>query len=247
MSHQLYEGRIFHKRFTPQEHQFIYPFFLLDIDVAQLASLKGKLFGYDRFNLFSFSTKDHFGKSKDFYQNIVALLEQYGVEATQKMRFLTLPRMVNFVFNPISILILFDECSRPTQMFVEVHNYNGGRIVYPVVLEALSLTRYRGEVAKDMYVSPFLKRDGVYHFGLRVEEGRLLIGITLYEEGKKKLIASFDGEARPFHSRSLLKLFARHTFLTLWVVTRTLWQSLRLMRKGIKSHPVTHQDQIRRV
>ncbi len=51
------------------------------------------------------------------------------------MRFLTLPRVLNFVFNPISVLVLFDEESNPRHILAEVHNYNGGRVVYCVKLE----------------------------------------------------------------------------------------------------------------
>jgi DUF1365 family protein len=246
MSHFFYEGEVYHKRFSPKEHEFTYPFFLLDIDVSRLGELKNRLFSFDKFNLFSFSPKDHFGKSKNFHVNIAETLRAFNLEVTQNMRFITLPKIFNYVFNPISILMLFDENNHPSDMLVEVHNYNGGRVVYPIKLEATSTTNYKGSVLKDMYVSPFLKRDGLYKFVVSMSDERLSISITLYEDNKKTLIASFSGVAKEFSAKSVMGLFCRHTFLTFFVVTRTLWQSFRLWLKGMKFVSVTTQDKVRR-
>jgi len=135
IQHNYLDGSIFHKRFHPKNHNFKYKFFMMDIDLNSFESLnKNKLFSYNSFNLFSFFTKDHFGKSEDFLKNVDELLNKYKIEKTSKMRFITLPRILGFVFNPISVLILFEK-NKPTFMFAEVHNYNGGRVVYPVELK----------------------------------------------------------------------------------------------------------------
>ncbi len=240
MSHLLYEGEVYHKRFIPKVHEFTYPFFLLDIDPTKLASLGSKLL---RFN-----PRDHFGESEDFSQNIEELLEKFGIErkSVATMRFLTLPRMFNFVFNPISILVLFDASQTPTQMLVEVHNYNGGRIVYPVTLSHESGTKYSGSVFKDMYVSPFLKRDGLYKFVVDYTSEHLNLSITLYEENQKTLIASLKTAARSYTTQSARAIFFRHLFLTFRVVTRTLWQTIRLRLKGLAFTNPQPQDQLRR-
>ena len=246
MSHMFYEGEVYHKRFSPKVHEFTYPFFLLDIDVTKLEELQNRFFSISKFNIFSFSPKDHFGTSKNFYCNVVSILNEFDMQTTKKIRFLTLPKIFNYVFNPISILILFNEDESPKEMLVEVHNYNGGRVIYPVQLEATSKTRFKGSVAKDMYVSPFLKRDGVYKFTLSIEEESFSIKVLLDEDDEKKLIASFKGSQKEFSAKSVMSLFCKHTFLTFWVVTQTMWQSLKLWIKGIKFMSVTAQDQIRR-
>ena len=240
MSHLLYEGEVYHKRFIPKVHEFTYPFYLLDIDLRDIASLGSKLL---RFN-----PRDHFGESDDFAQNVDELLEKFDIkrESVASMRFLTLPRMFNFVFNPISILVLFDTSQVPTQMLVEVHNYNGGRIVYPVKLSHESGTKYSGSVFKDMYVSPFLKRDGLYKFVVDYTNEHLNLSITLYEENQKTLIASLKTSAQAYTKESARAIFFRHLFLTFRVVTRTLWQTLRLRLKGLAFTNPTPQDQTRR-
>lgn len=245
MSHRFYDGEVFHKRFKDAEHKFTYGFFMLDIDVSSLQTLKNKLFAYDALNLFSFKPKDHFGSRENFRENIDELLHKFQLHATPKMRFLTLPRVLNYVFNPISILVLFDG-ERATQMMVEVHNYNGGRIVYPVTLEQKSPTQYSGEADKDMYVSPFLKRDGIYKFTLEYTAEKIAITIVLYEDGIKIMMTTFHATAKEFSAKSVLAIFAKHSFLTFKVVTRTLWQSLKLHRLGLKFNSVTPIDQHRR-
>lgn len=205
MSHHFYEGKVYHKRYTPKVHEFTYPFYLLDIDLSLLDRLKNRLFSLEGFNLFSFKSKDHFGKSKDFMQNVETLLGEFGLSSTEKMHFVTLPRVANFVFNPISALILFDN-EKPTHLLAEVHNYNGGRIVYPVILTSKDGKNYVGEVMKDMYVSPFLETSGEYRFLFRHEDDKMSLKVDLYEENEKKLTASFSGHSRPFESKTVAKL-----------------------------------------
>jgi DUF1365 family protein len=245
MSHHFFEGTIYHKRLSPKKHDFKYKFFMLDIDMSSFDKLDNKYFSQNSFNLFSFNTKDHFGESKDFKENVKELLNKYSLQATSKMRFITLPSIVGYVFNPISILILFDK-DTPTHMIAEVHNYNGGRVIYPVKLESNDNKHFKGFSAKDMHVSPFFKREGKYEFYLTYTGNKLNLGIHLFENDKKMLTSTFVGDSLAFNESNIISLFFRHTLLTVLVVTRTLWQSLKLKLKGLKWHSPTEQDQIRR-
>lgn len=247
-THTFYDGTIYHKRFLPKEHSFQYKFFMLDIDIFNLNSLENKYFSNKGFNLFSFKSIDHFGKNKNFLKNVEELLEEFDIPKSNKMRFITLPRILNFVFNPISMLIVFDKDEQtPLYLLAEVHNYNGGRVIYPVKLENRNNNLYKGEVLKDMYVSPFFKRDGNYNFLFRYDKSNVALKIDLFEDGKKKLTASFSGTPMSFDSKNVMKLFLKHTFLTFFVVTRTMWQSFKLYLKGLKFNSVRAQkDKIKR-
>lgn len=245
MSHKFFEGNIYHKRYSPKIHDFKYKFFMIDINISKLDKLENKYFSQNSFNLFSFNTKDHFGESEDFKKNIKNLLKKYDLEATEKMRFITLPRIFGYVFNPISVLILFEN-DKPTNMIAEVHNYNGGRVIYPVKLETKDNKHYKGESLKDMYVSPFFKRDGRYEFDLIYTSNDFSIGIKLFEDGKKMLSSTFVGKSLVFNEVNIISLLFRHTLLTVWVVTRTIWQSLKLKLKGLKYNGPEAIDQTRR-
>lgn len=245
MSHKFIEGTIFHKRVSPKKHDFQYKFFMLDIDMSSFDKLDNDYFSINSFNLFSFNTKDHFGKSKDFKENIRALLKQYSIKASEKMRFITLPSILGYVFNPISVLVLFEK-DVPSYILAEVHNYNGGRVIYPVKLESNDNKHFKGTSSKDMYVSPFFKRDGKYEFDLSYTDDKFSIGVTLFENDEKMLTSTFIGDALVFNKNNIISLFFRHTLLTVWVVTRTVWQSLKLKLKGLKWNKPITQDQIRR-
>jgi uncharacterized protein len=244
MSHQFFEGEVYHKRYLPKIHEFTYKFFMLDLDLSQMSKSNNKMFSFEKFNLFSFKAKDHFGTSTNFLENIDDLLKKFNLSSSEKMRFITLPRTVGFVFNPISLLVLIDD-GKPTYMLAEVHNYNGGRVVYPVKLTEKD-GRFIGNIEKYMYVSPFFGRLGSYEFLLGYENDELSCSVDLYEEGSHKLRAAFKGSALSFTTKNSWRLFARHTLLTVWVVTRTLWQTIRLWVKGLKWHSPTLEDQKRR-
>lgn len=245
MSHLLFEGKVHHTRFHPRKHAFTYPFYLLDIHVQSIHTLKNRLFSLEGFNLFSFKSKDHFGSKSTFSENVEELLENFSIPAAQEMRFLTLPRMFNFVFNPLSVLVLITD-NKPTHMLAEVHNYNGGNIVYPVVLEEDAKGAFHGKIDKDMYVSPFFDPTGEYQFMLDYSAEHISLSIVLLKAEQKMLMASFQAKAVHYSTRALLKVLGQHTFLTFGVVTRTLWQSLKLYLRGLAWHSPREIDQTRR-
>jgi len=245
MSHHYIEGSIFHKRFNPVKHKFTYPFFMLDIDLSQLDTLNSRFFSVNGFNLFSFHSKDHFGDSDDFMVNVHELLKKFDLKPTKQMHFITLPRILGFVFNPISTLVLFNE-GRPVHMLAEVHNYNSGRVIYSLALKHNKHNIYTGSASKDMHVSPFFKRDGDYRFMFEYDHQGARLSVILNENKTRMLISTFTGKKLPFRLTQTLSLFCRHTFLTVWVVTRTLWQSLKLKFKGLKWYSPQPADRIRR-
>ena len=244
-NHKFYEGTIYHKRFHPRVHEFKYNFYLLDIDLNYFQNLKNSFFSINKLNLLSFKTKDHFGKSDNFLENVDELLEKFNIKKTNNMRFLTLPRVLNFVFNPLSALVIFNENNEATHLLAEVHNYNNGRVIYPIILEKKGKS-YTGKVIKDMYVSPFFKTDGVYEFELKYDENKLFLKIDLFEDNEYKLTAIFNSKAKDFNKKSSLNIFFKYMFSTFLVVTRTYFQAIRLFIKGLKIYTPRDQDKERR-
>ena len=199
----------------------------------------------NKLNLLSFKTKDHFGKSDNFLENVDELLEKFNIKKTNNMRFLTLPRVLNFVFNPLSALVIFNENNEATHLLAEVHNYNNGRVIYPIILEKKGKS-YTGKVIKDMYVSPFFKTDGVYEFELKYDENKLFLKIDLFEDNEYKLTAIFNSKVKDFNKKSSLNIFLKYMFSTFLVVTRTYIQAIRLFIKGLKIYTPRDQDKERR-
>ena len=244
-NHNIFEGTIYHKRFLPKKHDFKYNFYLLDMDIFDLKSLENKIFSINKLNFMSLQSSDHFGTSKEFLKNFEELLKKFDLKTTNKMRFLTLPRVLNFVFNPISVLVLFDEENLPTHILAEVHNYNNGRVVYSVPLEKKG-NSYFGIVKKDMYVSPFFQCEGAYEFELKYDENKLFIKIDLYEDEQHKLTAIFNSKAKPYNFKNIVKIFFIYMFSTFLVVSRTFYHAFRLYLKGLKIYFPRDNDKIRR-
>jgi DUF1365 family protein len=141
--------------------------------------------------------------------------------------------------------LLFDDNNQATHLLAEVHNYNNGRVVYPILLEKKG-NSYVGKVKKDMYVSPFFKTDGVYEFQLKYDENKLFLKIDLFEDNEYKLTAIFNSKAKDFNKKSSLNIFLKYMFSTFLVVTRTYIQAIRLFIKGLKIHSPREQDKERR-
>lgn len=232
MSHRFYEGEIFHKRYSPKVHQFTYDYFFLDINLNEIETLHNRAFSVNSLNFMSFYSKDHFGNSGSIVHNAQKVISDLGWEKPHELRFITLPRMANFVFNPISMLLLLDSQKNVTHAIAEVHNYNGGRVLYPMALEMDNKGRYTGNCPKTMYVSPFMGYEGEYHFAIDYTEKHFGLIVELYVDNRPLLLAHFSGGAKPFTTASIRSLLCAHTFLTFFVVTRTLWQTFRLKLKG---------------
>ena len=232
MSHRFYEGEIYHKRFTPKVHQFTYDYFYLDINLNDIDTLHNRVFSIDSLNFMSFYSKDHFGNSESIVHNAHDLINTLGWEEPDELRFMTLPRVAHFVFNPISMLLLLDSQKRLTHAIAEVHNYNGGRVLYPMALEIDSKGRYTGSCPKSMYVSPFMGYEGDYRFVIDYTPQHFGLIVELIHENSPLLLAHFSGSSKEFSTATIRSLLCAHTFLTFFVVTRTLWQTLRLKLKG---------------
>ncbi len=246
MSHQFLTGTIYHKRFMPKTHEFTYKYFLLDIDTSKITSLKNRIFSYNSFNLFSFKSIDHFGKNEDFNENIKELLKNFNLDENSKTRFITLPRIFNHVFNPISCLMVIDKQNNISHALCEVHNYNGGRVVYPVKLTKTNEATYKGKIDKNMYVSPFFDRLGEYEFIFKYTNEKLFIQIDLYEENQKKLTAILNSKPMEFNTKNNLKIFFKYGFTTFIVVLGTMYQALKLYLKKLQIFKPTNEDKIRR-
>lgn len=245
MSHRFYEGEIYHKRFLPKEHVFTYDYFFLDVNVDEIPTLENTLLKTASLGVMGFYPRDHFGTTSNFLCNVHDAISALGWETPSQIRFLTLPRIFNFVFNPLSLLLLLDDRGVPTHCIAEVHNYNSGRVLYPMVLDTRDNTCY-GTCPKSMYVSPFMGYEGLYRFEIGYTPEHFDIRINLISDTDRMLLAHFKGNVREYSTATIRSLLCAHTFLSLFVVTRTLYQTLKLKLKGLTWYPPRPQDQLKK-
>src|SRR4051794_39465270 len=109
----LYEGWVMHRRLRPKHHRFQYRVFAMLLELDELAALSRKLrlFKHNRWGLFSFQDRDH-GDGGPLEAWLDDLLAQHDIDAKGPKRVLCYPRILGFVFNPISVWFCDDAQGR---------------------------------------------------------------------------------------------------------------------------------------
>src|SRR5471032_3355585 len=165
-----------HRRLTPRHHRFKYRVFAMLLDLDELPALDGalSLFAWNRRGLFSFHDKDHGTQGSDLRGWLDGLLAGAGIAADGARRVLCYPRILGYVFNPLSVWFCHDERGALKAIVYEVHNTYDERHAYVLpVREGDGLVRHG--CAKDFYVSPFLSPDCRYHFRVRPPDEKALV------------------------------------------------------------------------
>lgn len=236
-----------HHRLEPREHRFRHGLFLvcLDLDELELLTARLRLFGWNRPRLYSFRDADHLalpGRA-GLRASLEAWLAGQGqpVPAGSRILLVTLPRILGYVFNPVSFYFVTGPDGAPVCAVAEVGNTFGELKPYLVPVEGRPGTagdgadaRFRVRAPKHFYVSPFSSLELEFDFRLRQPGERLEIGVNdVTPGGRLVLVSTLSGRRRELTDGQLLRLTARHPLVTLRVITLIHWQALRLWWKGV--------------
>jgi DUF1365 family protein len=181
-----------------------------------------------------------------------SLLAQAGIAADGARRVLCYPRILGFVFNPLTVWFCDDKHGRLKAIIYEVHNTYDERHAYvlPVGQDGASISGGRATpkiirhgCPKAFYVSPFLSRDCRYNFRIRPPGEDVAVAIHEEEAGCPILNASFAGERRALGDGMLARMWLRYPLMTLKVAAAIHFEAVRLMLKGVRRHP--HAPQAR--
>ncbi len=246
----IYSGDVFHGRFHPKSHFLKYKVFMIHADLDQLDELsnKCKLFSLNRFNIMSFYESD-FGNpdrvgNRSLRTEMLDLLEQYGVNSAEVSRIevLTFPRIMGYVFNPISVFMFYGENDEHIAIVYEVRNTFSERHNYVFPVAEGGRFEDIHETDKMFHVSPFFDRMGKYRFLLKAPSETASVLIDYRCEETMRMRAGFTGERKSLDDRAILKSFARIPFMTIKITAGILYEALRLKLKGLKifSHPEKH-------
>jgi hypothetical protein len=230
----LYVGKTTHARLGPRPHSFSYSLFqlLIDIDRVDEAVRGLSALRHGRFGLFAFDERDHGARDGSSLRTWVeAKLAEAGMAASAaRIRLLSFPRMLGFVFNPISIFFVEDAGGRLEAVIYEVNNTFGQTHAY--VTPAAGAACERQEVDKKLYVSPFYGVEGAYRFLVTPPAETFDLVIAKTVDGRPDFIATMSAERRTLTDAALLKLFFTMPLMTLGVVIAIHWQALILWLKG---------------
>ncbi len=238
----LYFGKVMHKRLRPFVHRFDYRVFNLLVDLDELPALprRLRLFSHNRFNLFSLMDRDHGPRDGSPLRPwIERHLAAAGIDiAGGPVRLLCFPRVLGYVFNPLSIWFCYHPHLGLRAILYEVRNTFGEKHGYliPVAFGRAADAPIAQSCDKGFYVSPFLPMEGGYRFRLREPGERLSILIRQHDSEGEILLASLAGRRAALDAGSLAKAALAFPLLTLKVIGAIHWQALKLWLKGARLH-----------
>jgi DUF1365 family protein len=236
----LYFGEVMHERMQPVHHRFAYRVFSMLVDIDRLPDLGRRLalFSHNRFNLFAFHDRDHGGfDGTPLRPHVENLLRQACCAMVPaRIHLLCYPRILGFVFNPLSIYYCHGAKGEIGAIIYEVRNTFGEHHAYvaPVRRGQSGRAGVRQSADKRFYVSPFIAMAANYRFTLRNPGERIQVLIRETLGGEPLLTASFTGERHDFSDRQLLHAFFRFPLMTLKVVAAINFEALRLWVKGVR-------------
>ncbi len=232
----LYECTVMHRRISPKEHRFVYRIFLFCIDLDELQRISRRIpfFSHNSPNLYSLRDEDYFLLSSGGLRlNVEAFLESEGfAEKPARILLLTLPRLLGYTFNPVSIFYCFDMSDRPLCSVVQVGNTFGELKPFfvPLVTEK---TVFHRRATKNFYVSPFSDLDLVFDFRFDLPGDRLGVWINDFAGSDKTLVSSLTGRRLELNAANLAWLSLKYPLITLKVIGLIHWEALRLWWKRI--------------
>lgn len=239
----LYFGEVMHARLKPMGHRFGYRVMSLLIDLDRLAEAdrQSQLFGVNRAALYSFHESDH-GKrdGSSLRAHASSCAADHGIDLTGgKVLLLCYPRLMGFVFNPLSVYFCHRADGALALMIYEVRNTFGDihSYVLPVRPGEASDAGIRQQQDKMFYVSPFVEMAMRYHFRIQPPAETVRLRILETDREGPLLSATFSGRRHALTSAALLRSFVALPLVTLKIVAAIHWEALRLWLKGARLVP----------
>jgi uncharacterized protein len=246
---QIAFGTVRHTRLRPSKNAFAYPAFYMRLPVHEMKEVvrarKG-LFGLNQPGVLSFYESDH-GDGKGCFRWITQLLADHGISTQGPIWLLSFPRVLGYVFQPVSFWLCHRPDGRLHAVVAEVNNTFGERHVY--LLSTAGGIGMGQEVSsqKSFYVSPFCEPRGTYRFRFFDQAQRSLMRVDHDDDQGPLLLTSMSGQHVSLGLKSTFKAIAAYPLFTLGVIARIHWQALRLWFKGVRlttkppppAHPVT--------
>lgn len=234
----LYRGKVMHARWRPVQHRFSYEVMnlLIDLDRLDDADRQSRLFAVNRAAIFSFHERDHGDrKGAKLSQYVRQLAAERGIDLSGgRVLLLCYPRVLGYVFNPLSIYFCYRASGELALLIYEVRNTFGEMHSYVLpVQEAPGERAIRQTQAKQFYVSPFMEMEMHYRFSISPPARHVRVRILQSDEQGVMFAAAFFGRRRRLTGPRLLAAFFGLPFLTIKVIGAIHWEALRLWIKGV--------------
>ncbi len=235
----LYLGTVRHRRSAPRENAFRYGVYQLLLDLDELPDIDRAIgfFGYNRARPVSFHDRDHMGDTGEPVRDKLARwLRGQGRElGDSRVMLLTNPRVLGYVFNPVSYFFCLDAAGGLRFTVAEVFNTFGEAYCYLLDgVEAVGGRAVRSKVDKQFHVSPFMPIEGVRYEWIVTPPGeRLTIHIDEFEAGEKYFDVTLNLTRQPLTGATLGRAMLRYPHLTARTIFLIHWQAAKLWAKRV--------------
>ncbi len=243
----IMKGEVFHQRNKPKIHSFTYPVFFLRIVLESYKSDFSKVSKFllsnePKKSILSFSEEDYLkGYSGDLKEKVSKVLKEHGeLEYPETIVLYTLPRIFNYVFNPVSFFVVYSKKGDLLALIAEVHNTFKEAYLYVLTKSKLrpdshSNSRVNFEDCKEFHVSPFFDREGEYIFSIKDSLFATDIRVNLKKEDKIIFVSKLEGESSKLTSRNIIKTIILYPMSIVGTFPRIVWQAVLLkFVKGLK-------------
>ena len=239
----IVHGEVGHLRRRPAVNAFTYPAFCLRLPLSRMESLAAGGIAWNRRGALSFHDRDHGPRDgSPLLPWVRALLAEAGVAADGEVVLHAFPRMLGFVFNPVSFWVCHDRSGSVRAVLCEVCNTFGERhnylVAHPDGRPLVSGETLRAR--KVFHVSPFCDVQGGYAFRFHFGAERWLARIDYFDDASATeplLETRISGRVAPLAQGDAWRLLRRYRWYTLGVIARIHWQALRLWTKRIRFFP----------
>ena len=230
-----------HRRHRPVGNAFTYRSVCLALPLAQIGELPRLGVAHNRRALVSFFDCDHGERDGTPLEPwLRRLLATENVAADGEIVLYTFPRMLGYVFNPVSFWVCHDRHASVRAVLCEVCNTFGERHNY-LLAHPDNRPLVSGESVtcrKVFHVSPFCEIKGGYRFRFHFASDRWLARID-YNDGPERgdesplLETSVSGTVEPMSSAAVRGLLWRYRWFTLGVILRIHWQAVKLWMRRV--------------
>lgn len=229
-------GQVHHRRIRPVSHAFRYASYFWLLPMRALAAQADPLVRRNGRGWLSFHDRDHGQGGPDALAWLDGVLREQGAWcdalAHGEVWLQTYPRVLGYVFKPVSFWYVHRDDGALHAVVAEVNNTFGERHVY--LLDGPGV-RWGNEIRADkvFHVSPFCDTTGHYRFRFMRTADRLVARVDHFDACGPVIHTAISGHLEPLAASAVRRAIWGWPLMTMGVVARIHLQALRLWLKRV--------------